>query len=125
EYFVNNGIEIVKFFLHLSKEEQKNRFLARLNSPDKNWKFSASDVKERAFWDDYREAFEEMLSHTSTSHAPWHIIPADQKWYARLAVASLIVAKLESLKLGFPELDEEHMKALEAARKQLESEKDG
>jgi PPK2 family polyphosphate:nucleotide phosphotransferase len=122
-YLVDNGIEILKFFLHLSKEEQKRRFLARLDSEDKNWKFSESDVKERAFWDDYRAAFEDMLSHTSTPYAPWHVIPADQKWFTRAAVAEIIVRKLESMKLRYPELDEECMKALRRAKKLLESEK--
>lgn len=121
-YLVDNGIEILKFFLHLSKEEQKRRFLARLDSPDKNWKFSESDVKERAFWDDYRAAFEDMLSHTSTPYAPWYIIPADQKWFTRSSVAEIIVGKLESMKLRFPELDEERMTALRRAKKMLENE---
>lgn len=121
-YLVRNGIEVMKFFLHLSKEEQKRRFLDRLDSPEKHWKFSASDVKERAYWDDYARAFEDMLSHTSTEVAPWHVIPADQKWFARLAVANFIVRKLDSLKLKFPTLDAAGKQALAEARMSLEAE---
>jgi len=123
QYLVRNGIEVMKFFLHLSKEEQKKRFLDRLDSPEKHWKFSAADVKERAYWDDYAQAFEDMLSHTSTEVAPWHVIPADQKWFARLAVANFIVRKLESLKLKFPTLDAAGKQALAESRKSLEAEK--
>ena len=123
QYLVRNGIEVMKFFLHLSKDEQKKRFLDRLDSPEKHWKFSAADVKERAYWDDYAQAFEDMLSHTSTEAAPWHVIPADQKWFARLAVANFIVRKLDSLKLKFPTLDAEGKQALVEARKSLEAEK--
>jgi PPK2 family polyphosphate:nucleotide phosphotransferase len=122
-YLVRNGIEVMKFFLHLSKEEQKKRFLDRLDSPEKHWKFSAADVKERAYWDDYAVAFEDMLSHTSTEVAPWHVIPADQKWFARLAVANFIARKLESLKLKFPTLDAAGKQALAESRKSLEAEK--
>lgn len=121
-YLVANGIEILKFFFNLSKEEQKNRFLARLESPEKNWKFSEADVKERAYWDDYMAAFEEMLNHTSTENAPWYIIPADHKWYAHVAVADIIVRKLTSLKLDFPKLHDEQQKALENAKKLLKNE---
>jgi PPK2 family polyphosphate:nucleotide phosphotransferase len=121
-YLVDNDIEIVKFFLNLSKEEQKQRFLSRLDSPDKNWKFSEGDVKERAFWDDYQKAFEDMLSHTSTEHAPWHIIPADNKWFTRAMVANIIVRKLESLELSYPELDDSRLRALKNARKILKEE---
>jgi PPK2 family polyphosphate:nucleotide phosphotransferase len=123
QYLENNGIEVLKFFLHISKEEQKKRFLSRLDSPDKNWKFSENDVNERAWWDDYRAAFEDMLSHTSTDAAPWHVIPADQKWFARLAVSQLIVDKLESLKVDYPKLDAEQQKALARAKKMLQDEK--
>ena len=121
-YLVENGIEILKFFLHISKDKQKRRFLRRLEMPDKNWKFSESDVRERAFWDDYTRAFEEMLSHTSTHHAPWHIIPADHRWFARLAVADAINTKLASLDLAYPQLDDQQKQALENAKKILESE---
>jgi PPK2 family polyphosphate:nucleotide phosphotransferase len=121
-YLENNGIEVLKFFLHVSKEEQRKRFLARLDSPDKNWKFSENDVRERAWWDDYQAAFEDMLGHTSTAAAPWHVIPADQKWFARLAVSQIILDKLVSLKLDFPKLDEEQKKALARAKKLLQDE---
>jgi len=112
-YLVDNGTEVLKFFLHISKDEQKERFMERLNSPDKNWKFSESDVKERAYWDHYIEAFEDTLSHTSTKIAPWHIIPADKKWFSRLAVANIIVEKLASLKLAYPTLDDDQMQCQE------------
>ena len=121
-YLVDNDVEILKFFLNLSKEEQKRRFLSRLDSPDKNWKFSEADVKERAFWDDYQKAYEDMLSHTSTEHAPWHVIPADNKWFTRAMVANIIVGKLESLKLNYPELDDSRLRALQNARKILKEE---
>jgi PPK2 family polyphosphate:nucleotide phosphotransferase len=122
-YLVSNGIVVLKFFFHLSKAEQKKRFLARLDSPDKNWKFSEADVKERAWWDDYATAFEEMLSNTSTDHAPWHIIPADHKWFTHVAVADIIIRKLVSLNLDFPKLNADQKKALEKAKKLLEDEK--
>jgi len=122
-YLVTNGIVVLKFFFHLSKAEQKKRFLARLDSPDKNWKFSEADVKERAWWDDYATAFEEMLSNTSTDYAPWYIIPADHKWFTHVAVADIIIRKLASLKLDFPKLDADQKKALEKAKKLLEDEK--
>jgi PPK2 family polyphosphate:nucleotide phosphotransferase len=122
-YLVDNGIEILKFFLHLSKEEQKRRFLSRLETPDKNWKFSSADVAERTYWDDYQTAFEEMLSNTSTPHAPWHVIPADRKWFMHMAVADLIVDKLSSLDLHFPEVEGKAKQELAEARKLLEKEK--
>lgn len=122
-YLVENGFEVLKFFLHLSKEEQKRRFLTRLESPDKNWKFSESDVKERAHWDDYTAAYEQMLSHTSTSHAPWYVVPADQKWFTHVTVADIIVNKLESLDLHYPKMNEEQLKALANAKKILQEEK--
>jgi PPK2 family polyphosphate:nucleotide phosphotransferase len=118
-YLVDNGVEVLKFFLHLSKEEQKRRFLARLDLPDKNWKFSLADVKEREFWDDYQTAFEEMLSHTSTSHAPWYIIPADNKWFTHTAVADIVVQKLASLGVDYPQMTSEQKKALESAKQTL------
>jgi PPK2 family polyphosphate:nucleotide phosphotransferase len=121
-YLEDNDCEIVKFFLHLSKEEQKKRFLSRLDSEDKNWKFSEGDVKERSYWDDYQKAFEEMLSHTSTEHAPWYVIPADRKWFTRCAVADIIVSKLESMNLAYPTLDDSQRESLVRARKLLENE---
>ncbi len=121
-YLQENDVEILKFFLHLSKEEQKSRFLSRLDSADKNWKFSESDVAERAYWDEYQRAFEDMLTHTSTAQTPWHIVPADRKWFTRCAVADIIVRKLESMKLAYPGLDQSGREALQRARKTLEKE---
>ena len=121
-YLQENGVEIVKFFLHLSKDEQKSRFMSRLDSPDKNWKFSESDVAERAYWDDYQRAFEDMLTHTTSGQAPWYVVPADRKWFTRCAVADIIVRKLESMNLAYPELDPAGREALERARKTLEKE---
>ena len=115
-YLSRNGTRIVKFFLHVSKEEQRKRFLARLDDPDKNWKFALGDVKEREHWDDYMSAYEEMIKSTSTPHAPWHVIPADHKWFMRMAVADVIVDALEELKLEYPEVDAEKKKELKAAR---------
>ncbi len=122
EYLTANGFAVLKCFLHLSKEEQKERFLARLDSPDKNWKFSEADVRERALWDDYRHAFEEMLSHTSTEHAPWHVVPADRKWAARAVVSGLIAARLAMLKPRYPKVDQAGQEALVRARKILADE---
>lgn len=122
KYLVNNGIVVLKFFLHLSKEEQKRRFLARINTPEKNWKFSVSDAKERAHWDEYMEAFEDVFNHTSTEWAPWHIIPADHKWFTRTVVADVIVEKLKSLKLSYPVVSPEHRQQLLEAKQLLESE---
>jgi PPK2 family polyphosphate:nucleotide phosphotransferase len=119
EYLTANGFAILKCFLHISREEQKKRFLARLDAPDKNWKFSEGDVRERALWNDYRHAFEEMLSHTSTEHAPWHIVPGDRKWAARAIVSGLIAAQLELMKPEFPQVDAAGMEALKRARKLL------
>jgi PPK2 family polyphosphate:nucleotide phosphotransferase len=122
QYLTENGIEVLKFFLHLSKDEQKKRFLSRLDSADKNWKFSESDVGERAYWDDYQRAFVDMLSHTSSEYAPWYIVPADRKWFTRVVVADIIARKMESMKLGYPELDLTGREALERARLLLENE---
>jgi PPK2 family polyphosphate:nucleotide phosphotransferase len=117
-----NGTLILKFFLHISKDEQKKRFLERLETPEKHWKFSASDLSERAFWKDYMEAFEEALSATSTEWAPWYIIPADHKWVARAAVADILTSTIGSLHLTYPEVTPEQRQALEEARTQLEEE---
>jgi PPK2 family polyphosphate:nucleotide phosphotransferase len=123
DYLADNGTHIIKFFLHVSKEEQKKRFLARIDTPDKNWKFSSSDVKERAFWDDYMKAYKEAIENTSTDKAPWYIIPADKKWFTRLAVSEVIVEKMKSMKLHYPVVTEEHKLELEEAKRMLESEK--
>ncbi|MBE9155693.1 polyphosphate kinase 2 family protein [Nodosilinea sp. LEGE 06152] len=122
KYLVNNGIVVMKFFLNVSKEEQKNRFLNRIDRPEKNWKFSLADVRERGRWDDYMAAYEDMFSHTSTDWAPWHIIPADNKWFTRLAVANFIEQKLKSLNLAYPELERNHLERLKEAKAMLESE---
>jgi PPK2 family polyphosphate:nucleotide phosphotransferase len=122
-YLEENGIHVVKCFLNLSKKEQKKRFLARIDSPDKNWKFSAQDVKERGYWDDYMKAYEEVLSNTSTDVAPWYVVPADQKWFARLLISKIIVSRLESLGLEFPTVDDADKLALAAARESLLGEK--
>lgn len=122
KYLVRNGIVVLKFFLNLSKDEQKRRLLARINKPEKNWKFSINDAKERVHWDDYMNAFEDTLNHTSTEHAPWYIIPADNKWFTRTVVADVIVEKLKSLNLKYPTVSEEHMKHLIEAKALLEHE---
>ena len=121
-YLVRNGIHVLKFFLNVSKAEQKRRFLKRINTPEKNWKFSLGDARERAFWDDYMAAFEDAFNHTSTEWAPWHIIPADHKWFTRAAVADVVIAKLKSLDLSYPTLGPEHLKQLGEAKELLESE---
>jgi PPK2 family polyphosphate:nucleotide phosphotransferase len=122
-YLARNGVIIRKFFLNLSKKEQKKRFLSRLDEPEKNWKFSAADIKERACWDDYMEAFEDMIRHTATPDAPWHVIPADNKWFSRIAVAEAVIDTLESLKLSYPKVEDVKAKELAAARKLLEQKK--
>ncbi len=122
KYLTRNGTVIRKFYLHVSKDEQKKRFLARLEEPEKNWKFNAGDVKERALWDEYQRAYEDMLGATSTTYAPWHIIPADHKWFARLAVADIIIDTLRSMKLHYPKLSKETRAGLDAAKQALENE---
>jgi PPK2 family polyphosphate:nucleotide phosphotransferase len=123
-YLTRNGVVIRKFFLHISKKEQKKRFLERLEDSKKNWKFSMADVKERAYWKDYQEAYEEMIQNTATKHAPWYVVPADNKWYTQLIVASAIIATLEELDLSFPDMDKEKKKELESVRESLLHEKD-
>jgi PPK2 family polyphosphate:nucleotide phosphotransferase len=122
-YLSRNGIRIQKFFLNVSKKEQKKRFLQRLDEPEKNWKFSAADVHERAHWDDYMASYEEMIQNTATPEAPWHVIPADNKWFTRIAVAAAIVDALEGLKLAYPKVDDAKAKELAAAKKLLEGKK--
>lgn len=122
-YLTENGIIVLKCFLHLSKDEQKKRFLDRIEQPEKNWKFSASDVRERAFWKDYMAAYEDMLSHTSTEWAPWHVIPADNRWFTHLAVAAVILAKMKEIDPQYPTVNEEHKKELLEAKRMLEEEK--
>ena len=119
-YLTRNGIAVIKFFLHVSRKEQKRRFLERLDNPDKNWKFSTSDMKERQFWDEYLEAYEDMIRHTAHPHAPWYVVPADNKWFSRLVVAAAIVQALESMNLAYPKVDAEQKKELEKVKAQLE-----
>jgi PPK2 family polyphosphate:nucleotide phosphotransferase len=119
-YITRNGIAVRKFFLNVSKEEQKRRFLSRLDEPEKNWKFSASDVRERGFWDEYQANYEDMIRQTSSKHAPWIVVPADNKWFARLVVSSVIVHALEEMKLSYPEVSDEKRRELAAARRELE-----
>jgi PPK2 family polyphosphate:nucleotide phosphotransferase len=121
-YLTRNGVLIRKFFLHVSKEEQRKRFLERLDNPDKNWKFSMADAKERGHWDDYQEAYEDMLRATATKHAPWYVVPADNKWFTRVVVAAAIIDALGSLDLKFPEVSDDKKKELAAARIALEQE---
>jgi PPK2 family polyphosphate:nucleotide phosphotransferase len=122
-HMARSGTVIRKFFLHVSKKEQKRRFLARLEEPEKNWKFSAADIRERAHWDDYQTAYEEMISNTATEYAPWYVVPADNKWFTRLVVSTVVVETLESLDLAYPKVDDAKRKELEAVKKILISKK--
>ena len=117
-----SGTVIRKFFLHVSKKEQKRRFLKRLEEPEKNWKFSPSDVRERECWDDYQKAYEDMICNTAAKHAPWYVVPADNKWFTRLVISTVIVDTLESLGLDFPKVGAAKKKELDAAKRQLEKE---
>ncbi len=121
-YLSRNGVIVRKFFLNLSKDEQKRRFLERLDENEKNWKFSPADVKERGYWDQYMAAYEDMIRHTSTAHAPWFVVPADNKWYTRLVVAAAVTDALESLNLKFPEVDDAKKQELAVARQFLAGE---
>jgi len=122
-HMARSGTVIRKFFLNVSKKEQKKRFLARLDEPEKNWKFSAADIRERQCWDDYQNAYEEMIGNTATELAPWYVVPADNKWFTRLVVSTVVVDTLESLDLAYPKVDEAKRKELEAAKKILISKK--
>jgi PPK2 family polyphosphate:nucleotide phosphotransferase len=123
DYLTRQGTKILKFFLHVSRKEQKKRFLDRLEEPEKNWKFSASDVQERKFWDDYMHAFEEAIRATASKHAPWFVVPADNKWFTRLVVAAAIVDAMERLGLAYPKVDAAKKKEFAAARAALSREK--
>lgn len=123
-YLTRNGVVIRKFFLHVSKEEQKKRFLERLEDSKKNWKFSIADIQERGFWKDYQEAYEEMIQQTASKHAPWYVVPADNKWFTRLVVASAILEALNDLNLSFPDVDKSKRKELAAVRSSLLAQKD-
>jgi PPK2 family polyphosphate:nucleotide phosphotransferase len=118
-HMARNGTVIRKFFLHVSKKEQKRRFLARLDEPEKNWKFSAADIRERAWWGQYQEAYEDMIRNTATEQAPWYIVPADNKWFTRLVVSAVVVETLERLGVAYPEVDATKRRELEAAKKIL------
>ncbi len=123
KYLYENGTIILKFFLHVSKDEQKKRFLKRIDTPEKNWKFSASDIDERKYWDKYQEAYGEAISATSKKHSPWYIIPADHKWFMRYAVSQVIVETLEGIKMSYPVLSDEQKAKLENSKQQLLQEK--
>jgi PPK2 family polyphosphate:nucleotide phosphotransferase len=118
-YLVRNGIAIRKFFLHVSKKEQKQRFLERVENPAKNWKFSASDLEERKFWDQYMDAYEDMIRRTATKHAPWFVVPADNKWFTRVVIAATVVDALASLNLSYPQVGKEKLRELAAAKRAL------
>jgi polyphosphate kinase 2 (PPK2 family) len=121
-YLSRNGILVRKFFLHVSKKEQKRRFLERLNEPEKNWKFSSADVVERQRWPEYMAAYEETIRNTATPECPWYVVPADNKWFTRIVVAAAVIDALTSLNLEFPHVDESARRRLAQARKQLEKE---
>jgi PPK2 family polyphosphate:nucleotide phosphotransferase len=118
-----NGTIILKFFLHLSKDEQKRRLIDRIDNPKKNWKFSVGDIKERALWDNYQKAYEDMIEATSTDYAPWHVLPADDKWFTRLCLGGLIYYEFEKLKLSYPEVSAEQLAELQKAKEILLAEK--
>jgi PPK2 family polyphosphate:nucleotide phosphotransferase len=119
QYLARNGIIVRKFFLHVSKKEQKQRFLDRIDDLQKNWKFSSNDASERDYWDDYMEAYEEMIQGTATKESPWYVVPADNKWFTRVVVASAVIETLDSLDLAYPDVDQSKLKELTAAKKKL------
>jgi PPK2 family polyphosphate:nucleotide phosphotransferase len=123
-YLRHNGVVVCKFFLHVSKAQQRQRFLQRLERPEKQWKFSMADVEERAYWNDYMEAYEDMVRHTATNAAPWHVVPADHKWFTHLVVAAALADRIEALALTFPHVDRARRQELEAAREALERERE-
>jgi PPK2 family polyphosphate:nucleotide phosphotransferase len=118
-YLSRNGILVRKFFLHVSKKEQKRRFLARVDNPEKNWKFSAADIYERGFWDDYQKAYEDMIQNTATKNAPWYVVPADSKWFTRVVVAAAVIDALDSLDLSYPKVTKQQLKELAVAKAKL------
>jgi polyphosphate kinase 2 (PPK2 family) len=123
DYLTRQGTIVLKFFLHVSRKEQKKRFMERLDQPEKNWKFSSADVQERQYWNDYMAAFEDAIRATATKHAPWFVVPADNKWFTRLVVAAAIVEAMEQLDLEYPKIDAAKRKELAAARAALTEEK--
>ena len=120
-YLTRNGVAIRKFFLHVSNKEQKKRFLERIEEPEKNWKFSANDAKEREHWDDYMEAYEDMIQNTATKEAPWYVVPADNKWFTRVVVAAGVIEALSSLDLHYPTVGQDKLKELAAAKRALQA----
>ncbi|MGS0749068.1 PPK2 family polyphosphate kinase [Halpernia sp. GG3] len=123
KHLAKNGTKIIKFFLNVSKEEQKQRFLDRIDEEDKNWKFGLGDLTERVLWDDYQKAYEEAINETSKDHAPWYVLPADSKWFTRLAALQIIIKNFEEMNLGFPVLSDADLKELKAAKESLNKEK--
>jgi len=119
-YLTRNGIMVVKFFLHVSNKEQKRRFLERIERPEKNWKFSSADAKERGYWNQYMAAYEDMIQHTATKHAPWYVVPADNKWFSRVVVAAAVIDALDSMNLSYPKVGEAKLKELAEAKSILE-----
>lgn len=119
DYLSHNGVLVRKFFLHVSKKEQKNRFLERIDNPDKNWKFAAGDAKEREYWDDYMKAYEDTIRNTATKNAPWYVVPADNKWFTRMVVAAAVIEALDSLDLQYPKVSKEQLKELAEAKTAL------
>ena len=119
QYLARNGVVVRKFFLHVSKKEQKRRFLERIDDPKKNWKFSSNDAAERAYWDDYMNAYEEMIQETATKHAPWYVVPADNKWFTRVIVGAAVVDTLADLDLAYPKVGEDKLKELATAKSKL------
>ena len=119
QYLTRNGIVVRKFFLHVSKKEQKQRFLDRIDDPLKNWKFSSNDANERDYWDDYMKAYEEMIQETATKEAPWYVVPADNKWFTRVIVAAAVIDALAAMKLQYPKVSEAKRQELAATRKEL------
>src|SRR5438093_1712426 len=120
-YLTRNGVAIRKFFLHVSNKEQKKRFLERIEEPEKNWKFSANDAKEREYWDDYMEAYEDMIRNTATKNAPWYVVPADNKWFTRVVVAAAVIDALADLDLKYPKVSDNKLKELAAAKRALQA----
>ena len=118
-YLARNGTLILKFFLHVSRDEQNKRFLERLDQPDKNWKFSTADAKERGYWNDYMKAYEDLIQHTASAHAPWYVVPADNKWFTRLIVAAAIVDEVDKLDLAYPKVNKDKRRELAAVREML------
>lgn len=123
KHLANNGTKIIKIFLNISKEEQKERFLDRINEDDKNWKFSTADITERGYWEDYQKAYQEAIAETSTEYAPWFVIPADKKWFSRVAAIQIIIDQLEEMNLKFPEVSDQEKAALAESKAKLENEK--